>query len=139
MATNDTPQIFTWLQAMHRTADLRFAARAVIAAMATRADNNTLEFFQTQEELAEWCGCSPRYIGQAIKDAIAAGWLIRTKQGSGRGGRASEYRLAYGKRLTQAPKTPADAPAAETDTNTPGETITAAKYPDGEIDDAPPF
>lgn len=62
--------------------------------MATRADNDTLTFFQTQSELAKWTGLAPGTVIKNVNKAIAKGWLVKLERGNSR--RATSYRLAFG-------------------------------------------
>lgn len=86
---------FDWFRAFNREADVSPAARAVGNAMATRADNQTLQFWITIQEVADFSGISSRYASDKIDELVSASWVERTRRGSN--GRASEYRLGLPK------------------------------------------
>lgn len=85
-----------WQKAMLRGADIGHQAKATLAALATWADNETLECFHTQEALADELGLTPRTVRAHLAEAIAAGWLVKARKGAP--GRATDYQLAYGRR-----------------------------------------
>lgn len=93
-----TPMVTTsrmeWVRAVNRTSTLTLSERAIVHAMCERADSDSLEFFQTIDELAEWTGASNRTVSRAIDSAIKKGWIVRKKRGNG--GRATRYELAFG-------------------------------------------
>ena len=82
---------FDWFRAFNREADVSPAARAVGNAMATRADNQTLQFWITIQEVADFSGISSRYASDKIDELVSTSWVERMKRGAS--GRASEYRL----------------------------------------------
>lgn len=86
---------FDWFRAFNREADVSPAARAVGNAMATRADNQTLRFWITIQEVADFTGISSRHAINKVDELARASWVERTRRGAN--GRASEYRLSLPK------------------------------------------
>lgn len=86
---------FDWFRAFNREADVSPAARAVGNAMATRADNQTLRFWITIQEVADFTGISSRHAINKVDELARSSWVERTKRGAN--GRASEYRLSLPK------------------------------------------
>lgn len=82
---------FDWFRAFNREADVSPAARAVGNAMATRADNQTLRFWITIQEVADFTGISSRHAINKVDELARSSWVERTRRGAN--GRASEYRL----------------------------------------------
>lgn len=87
-----TPPILVWDQAYNRSGDAKLP-RAVVNAIRTYMDNDSLTGWVSQETLARDTGLDESNVRRQIKKNVAAGWLVVTKRG--RAGRASEYRLTY--------------------------------------------
>ncbi|BBZ27865.1 hypothetical protein MMAD_21600 [Mycolicibacterium madagascariense] len=87
----DVPAIIRWDQAYNRNGNPKLP-RAVVNAIRTYVDNDTLAGWVSQETLAQDTGLDESNVRRQLRKNEDVGWLVSKR---GRAGRASEYRLTY--------------------------------------------
>ena len=89
------PEILRWDRAYNRNGD-RQLQRAVVNAIRTYMNNNTLTGWVKAETLMKDTGLKERTVREQIAANVAAGWLEVVESGNS-SGKANTYRLTYPK------------------------------------------